>query len=227
MFELLTESIALHNLPVTLLLGLVVFYWLLVLLGVMDSDSEPMDLDGDGIADVSGGASGFWPTCGRFLYLGEVPLVVVGSFLAVSLWVLSVLGNYYFNGEPGNRSAWVAVLLLVPNLAVSLVITRIAATPFRQLFSVLDDSATEVESVLGREGLVSSTQVDERYGQVSIGTSAAPLLINARVTQGNGPLPKGTPVRVSAAGPDGAFYFVQPVICRETQSPKPSPAILS
>jgi len=212
MIELFIESIALYNLPVTLLLGLVVFYWLLVLVGVADSETEPMDVDGDGIADVSGSSSGFWPTCGRFLHLGQVPLSVVGSFLALSLWMFSVLGNYFFNGEPGHRSLWMALLLLLPNLALSLIVTRIVTSPFRRFFNMMEESATEVEAVLDREGEVTSRQVDERYGQVSVHTGAAPLLVNARVEAGALPIPKGAAVRVIGAGPDHAFYYIQPVV---------------
>ena len=210
MTELVSEAIALHNLPATLLLGLIVGYWLLVLLGVADSDTEPMDLDGDGVADVSSSPNGLWPTCGRFLYLGQVPIMVVVSFMAVSLWMLSMISNYYFNGEPGHRSAGVAVLLLIPNALISLVITRIAATPFRKLFSAMDKGSTEVESVIDREAIVTSAQVDERYGQVAITTGAAPLLVNARTSPGEPPLIKGTAVRIRSAGADHAFYFVEP-----------------
>lgn len=210
MTELVSEAIALHNLPATLLLGLIVGYWLLVLLGVADSDTEPMDLDGDGIPDVSGSPNGLWPTCGRFLYLGQVPLMIVVSFLAVSMWMISMISNYYFNGLPGHRSAGVAVLLLIPNVLVSLVLTRIAAAPFRKLFSAMDKASTEGETVIDREAIVTSAQVDDRYGQVAIVTGAAPLLVNARTAPGDPVLIKGTTVRITSAGADHAFYFVEP-----------------
>jgi hypothetical protein len=219
MSELISEAIALHNLPATLLLALIVGYWLLVLFGIADSDTEPMDLDGDGVADVSSSPNGLWPTCGRFLYLGQVPLMIVVSFMAVSLWVISMISNYYLNGEPGHRSAGVAVLLLIPNALVSLLITRIAATPFRKLFSTMDKGSTEVEAIIDREAIVTTAQVDERYGQVAIATGAAPLLVNARTAPGDPPLLKGTTVRIRSAGPDHAFYFVEP--CPSTQ-PTPS-----
>lgn len=209
MTELIQEAIALHNLPATLLLALVVGYWLMVLLGVLENDTEPMDIDGDGTPDAVGSTHGFWISVGRFLYLGEMPIMVVGSFFAVSLWTISVLGNYYWNGEPGHRSAWMALLLLVPNGVVSLVVTRILSAPFRKLFSALDKAATEVEAILDRIGTVTSAQVDERYGQVSVDTGAAPLLINARVAPGEAPLLKGSTVRVTCAGPDDAFYFIE------------------
>lgn len=209
MTELFHEAIALHNLPATLLLALIVGYWLMVLLGVLENDAEPMDIDGDGTPDAVGSTHGFWISVGRFLYLGEMPIMVVGSFFAVSLWMISVLGNYFFNGEPGHRSAWTAVLLLIPNGLISLVATRILSAPFRKLFSALDKAATEVEAILDRVGIVTSAQVDERYGQVSVDTGAAPLLINARVPAGEPPLNKGSAVRVTAAGPDNAFYYIQ------------------
>ena len=210
MIELFNEAVALYNLPASLLLVLVMFYWLTVVFGLADSDTEPLDIDGDGIADVGANSHGFWPTCGRFLHLGQVPLMVVGSFFAISLWVLSVLGNYFLNGQPGDRDLWRALLLLAPNFIISLVFTRIAVSPFRKLFNAMDQSATEVEAVLGREAVVTSAQVDERYGQVSVGTGAAPLLINARVAAGEPPIAKGTTVLVTTAGPDHAFYFIQP-----------------
>ncbi len=169
-----------------------------------------MDLDGDGVADVSSSPNGLWPTCGRFLYLGQVPLMVVVSFIAVSVWMISMLSNYYFNGESGHRSAGVAVLLLIPNVLISLVITRIAAAPFRKLFSAMDKPSTEGEAVIDREAIVTSAQVDERYGQVAIATGAAPLLVNARTQHGGPPLIKGTTVRISSSGPEHAFYFVEP-----------------
>lgn len=212
MIELIAESIALYNLPLTLLLGLVLFYWFLVLVGIADSETEPMDLNGDGIADVSGSSSGFWPTCGRFLHLGQVPLVVVASFLVLSLWLFALLGNYFFNGEPGDRSLLRAALLLFPNLAVSLVVTRIVAAPFRKLFSMMEESATEVEEVLQRQGVVASRQVDERYGQVEVGTAAVPLLVNARVAPGEPAIDKGALVLIVSAAPDHSFYYVQPAI---------------
>ena len=93
---------------------------------------------------------------------------------------------------------------------ISLVITRIAATPFRKLFSAMDKGSTEVESVIDREAIVTSAQVDERYGQVAITTGAAPLLVNARTSPGDPPLIKGTAVRIHSAGADHAFYFVEP-----------------
>ena len=211
MNDLIHEAIALHNLPATLLLALMVGYWLLVLLGFLEEDAEPMDIDGDGAPDSLGHTHGFWLSVGRFLYLGEMPVMVVGSFFAVSLWMLSMLGNWYLNGEPDHRSAWIAVGLLVPNVLLSAVFTRIAAAPFRQLFSAMDKAATEVEAIMGREGIVTSAQVDERYGQVSVTTNAAPLLVNARVAPGETSLLKGSAVRVTAAGPDDAFYYIKPL----------------
>ena len=52
MGELFTEAFAAYNLPLTLFLGLVFLYWLLVIVGALDLDFLNIDLDHDFHADV-------------------------------------------------------------------------------------------------------------------------------------------------------------------------------
>ncbi len=210
--SIVSESFSLHNLPVTLVFCGVLLYWLLVILGLAgDDDAAGGDADVDAAdSGDSGGSGGMWVAAGRYFGFGQVPLMVLVSFLAVFMWTFSVLANYYFNGEPGARSAGTALLLLVPNLVVSLVLTRIATLPFVKFFAAMNDSTSEAEAVAGRLGRVVSAQVDERYGQVEIRGSGAPVLVNARTPAGAVPIARGTIVRLHP-GPDAAtFHLVEP-----------------
>lgn len=217
--EILREALAIHNLPVTIFLGVILLYWIFVMIGFLEADMDGMDLHagdvhvGDLHHDVHVGASegGFWVGCGRFLHLGEVPLMIMMSFLALFMWVISVLANYYLNGSPGDRSPGLALALLAPNFLVSLLLTRIAVSPLRKVFAAMHKTETEAEKVIGREGRVISAQVDARYGQVEIATSSAPLLVNARTAAQSPPILKGAPVIVFSAAEDHSYYLVKPL----------------
>lgn len=213
MLDFIRESLSLHNLPASLLLGMVVIYWLLVILGFLDNDFD-VDADvqhgGHGHAGAGFGNSGWWSRRGRWLNFGEVPLSIIGSFVAIFLWVLSMLSNYYFNGSPGHRSLTMAVVLLAPNAVASVLLARVAVLPFQRIFQAMQRESTEAETVTGRMGRVVSAQVDGRYGQVEVVTKGAPLLVNARVEAGAEALPKGSAVVIGQGNDEGSFYFVRP-----------------
>lgn len=229
MFEFIRELLSLHNLPCTVLLGLVMFYWLLVVLGIVDSEIEgggsdmpdhhggghdspaPLNVQSNHNAAATTGGGGVSSAKKRFFSFGEVPLNIAGSILAIFLWVGSMLGNYYFNGVAGNRSGITATLLLFPNLMVSFILTRIVIIPLDRFFTALQQTATENEVIIGRQARVVSARVDERYGQVEITTNGAPVLVNARIMTGHTPVTKGTQVTITSNTPDSSFYFVEPL----------------
>ncbi|RMG67737.1 MAG: hypothetical protein D6722_12680, partial [Bacteroidetes bacterium] len=108
MTELYELSISPPNLPYTILLGLMVVYWLTVIIGAIDLDFLDFDVDVDtdvdvdaevdtevevdGEADGAGGVSGagWFLTTASFFNLGSVPFMIFMSFLCLSLWVGSV-----------------------------------------------------------------------------------------------------------------------------------------
>ncbi|TLD69306.1 hypothetical protein FEM03_18205 [Phragmitibacter flavus] len=225
MIDFIRETLSLHNLPVTMLLGMVTMYWLLVIVGILDNDFEG-GVDGDvsnhgtlGGAGMSGGPES---KKGGILNFGHAPLSIVGSFLAIFMWLISLWGNFYLNGEPGDRSLILAAVLLVPNGVISLLLTRVAVMPFDRLFKAMHEGSTEAEEIVGRKGRVASVQVDERYGQVEVVTNSAPLLVNARIEAGTQPLERNAAVTVLSAADDGSFYFVRSV--SELESPRNQPS---
>lgn len=194
---------------------MVVLYWLLVLFGALDFESDlPDDLIGDGdahgSADTSHGhgvnTGGAFLSAGRFLGFSQVPLVVWLSFMVVFLWLGSLALNEWYNQT---HSFGQAALLLLPNLLASLIMTKLVTLPVAKLFKAMSDADSEAEEVIGRTGVITSTEADATYGQLEISTANVPLLINVRTQPGVAPLKRGDSAKVTAAGPDHLFYFIE------------------
>lgn len=210
MSELLQVSISPNQILLTLLLGLVVCYWLLVILGALDFETDMPDDLGDGDVDAHHGhgvnTGGAWITAGRLFGFSQVPIVVWGSFIILFMWFVSLVLNQKWNADADTLRA---LLLLLPNFVISAIATKLVTIPVAKLFKAMADADTEAEEVIGRTGTVVSMEADERYGQLEIAANGAPLLINVRTQLGAPALPKGTQAQVTTAGPDNAFYFIE------------------
>lgn len=215
--EFIREAIAIYNLPFTALLGAVLFYWVLVLIGALDFDFDLFDF-GDGGADLpdvhtshaGGFIGGAMLSVGRVFGFSQVPIAIWGSFFALFLWVGSMLLNYRFNGTLGDRSLTTAALLLIPGGIASLVLTKLITLPFAKLFAAMSGVNTESLMVLNQVGVVTTTVLDHEHGQVQIESSGAPALINARLRADGPTLRKGDHVRVTETHSEGLFYYVEP-----------------
>ena len=223
MLELIRESLSAHQLPITVLLGVVVLYWLMVVFGLVDLEGDVFELGddvgdgGDGHVGGSTAMGGAWVTLGKWLGFTKVPIAVWGSFAVLFAWLAALILNYRFNGEPGARDVSRAVLLFVPSGLISLVVTKLVTLPVGKLFAAMADADTEAVEVIGKVGHVVTGTVDERYGQIQLAGHASPLLLDVRVIPGALHLTKGDAARVKEASADGTWYFVETV----TENPKP------
>lgn len=183
MGELIELSVSPANLPFTILLGLVILYWVGVILGALDIELFDFDLglDGDADADVDAtpiGGGGI--ALLQFFHVGTVPLSILLSFFFLSLWVISVVANYYL----GSGSLLVVFLLLVPNVIASLFVTKLFTLPVRALFRRLESERHETETVIGKICRIRTSRVDPGTGQAEVATSGAPLRLNVRTREG-------------------------------------------
>ncbi len=212
MFELYQAAISHNQILLSLLLALVVLYWLLVILGALDFETDLVDDLTDGDGDVHHGhgvnTGGAWLTAGRFFGFSEVPIVVWASFMILFMWFFSLALNQKWNPEADTVQA---LILLLPNLIASAIVTKLVTIPVAKLFKAMTDADTEAEEVVGRTGTVVSMEADETYGQLQIAANGAPLLINVRTQSGAVIFKKGDSAKVSAAGPDNNFYFIEPI----------------
>lgn len=209
MLELLQASLSQNQILLTILLGLVVCYWLMVIFGVLDLDTDVAD--GGGEIDMDPGhdssTGSVWMSSGRFLGFSKVPLIVWLSFVSLFMWFFSLVLNQYWNRE---AEVLRALLLLAPNLVASLIVTRIVTLPIAKLFAAMADADSEGEEILGRTGSIITMEANENYGQIEIPAKGAPLLVNVRCQPGAPALKKGTSVQVISAGPDNKFYYIEP-----------------
>jgi hypothetical protein len=216
-FEFIYEVLRPVNLLFTALVAMVMFYWLLVLLGALDFDSEPsIDLHSQdvhvngavGAHDVDHGGDvtqnlGVLKSFLQFLNFGSIPSMIVVSIMVVCLWTVSLISNHYLN--PG--SMLLALGLLIPNLIVTVMITKAATTPLKRVFESMNREYEEHKPVVGRTCKILTSEVTNTFGQAEIETSGAPLVINVR-TYGDATFNKGESALIIKEDRENQLYTV-------------------
>jgi hypothetical protein len=191
MTELFNEAIAWYNFPLTVLLCLVVLYWIVAAFGILGDgmDAGDLDVDADIDAHHSGDGVGGLAALMRFVNMDSVPAMIVITILASTYWVLSMVLNHLLNP---NRTTVIALAILGGGFVLSTIITKIITIPFSQLFKSLRNSDKEAQiPIIGRSGIVKSGEVTTDFGQVEITKKGPPLLIHARIHEGNARLKRG------------------------------------
>jgi hypothetical protein len=224
MIELISESFRLVNLPFTVLLILVVLYWLLVAVGALGGPAADADLDvhADAHLDhdvdidtmhhhVEGNHSGhgsheggsWWGNTLKFVNLGDVPVMVVLSVLILSLWAFGIVANRYWAGD----SALLKTAFLGANLVASVVITRYVTLPLKPIFRVLNKQYDESVKIVGEHCRVVTSEATSRFGQAEIATKGVPLLIHVR-TLNDAVLRKGDLAVVVREDTEHRIFFI-------------------
>lgn len=181
MSEFMSAILAFPTVVFTILLGVVVLYWLFVLLGAMDIDVlDFADADGDGDADGLGGVI-------EALGLGGVPVMLSLSLLVLGAWGICLLAMQLAGGI-GLVGTGLAAGVAVAALLVAVPVTSFAVRPLRRLF--VTHPAPESRSLVGKICTVTTLKVDERYGQAELEDGGAGLLIQVRYS-GPGRLGRG------------------------------------
>jgi len=209
MNELLTAAVSPVNIIPTLLLVFIFMYWLTVIVGVIDLDALDIDLDvegGEPAVDADGHVSVEWlNSVLLFFNLGQVPFMVFLTFLVVPLWVISVMGNYYL----GNTSFILGLLLLIPNLLISLFIAKLLTTPLVKVFSALDKESKE--KMEGKICTLLTSASNQKIGQARIDTPGSPILLNVMTYEGIS-MDSGEDGMVIERDPQKNIYFIEPFI---------------
>ena len=203
------ECIAPVNLPVTILLGLVVAYWLMVIVGVLGMDAIDLELDADfdldGGIDANVDAGSIVGDFFRFMHMGDVPIMIVISFFAISMWVVTLISNHFFNPS----FSWLVTgFWILPNLLVSLLATKIIVMPFATLFHHEHDMQLERQEMIGKIGIVKTTELTETFGQIEVLHDGPPIVVNAR-TQPHTTLAQGDTAKIISHDSENDTYMVQ------------------
>lgn len=202
MLELLFEIFRPVNLLPTILLIMVLAYWLLAITGlvgdgIFDADA---DVSVDGVEGAGHALGGF----GKFLHVGDVPVMVIASLLVVFFWASSVITNHYFN--PDMRLGVVAVML-VPNIIVSLLITKLALVPIVPIMRKVNPVDSVAADLVGRLAVVQTLELNDRFGQITIEHDGPPIILEARCR--GAILRKGDVVEIVEVQPGGSVCLVR------------------
>ena len=186
MMELIQAAFLPVNIVFTVLLILMVLYWVTVILGVLDVELFHIDLPDSGLhadadfhVDAEGDAGiesgGVLRSILHFFYIGEVPVMLLVSIIILFLWALGMIGNHYFNS--GN-SMLAAIPIYAASFAASLFICRIIAMPIKKIYNLFNKDYNAPRNVMGRICTVATTTVSKTMGQAEVKTKGAPIILN-------------------------------------------------
>ncbi|NRA28511.1 MAG: DUF1449 family protein [Opitutales bacterium] len=198
MLELLQDSLRVYNFLFTCLLGLTLFYWLMLIVGMVDLDllSPDVDVDADIDVDIDPDVdldmdAPSKPGAGiqilRFFNIGEVPFMVIFSIAIILSWAGSVVSNYYLNPW---HSLLLGLLIAGCSFVISLIPTKLASYPFVLLFRRLESSSKHA-SLEGSIGTVRTAEISEKYGQIEVIDNGSHIILNAHPFHDTEPLKKG------------------------------------
>lgn len=174
MRELISNAFNGVNIIPTVLLGLVLLYWLVVIIGVIDIDLFDVDIDLD--LEAIDGGEGLYAFL-TFLNVKEIPFMIVLSIISIIFWIISML-MYLL---PIKSGGLINGILLIPALILSILITKPITNATKGIFKkVHDEALSEEEAVIGQLITVISDIKDGRLGQGEIKREGASLRINIK-----------------------------------------------
>ncbi len=222
MNQLFQEAFATENIVLTVLLALLLMYWLLVIIGGLDIESLDFDFDADMDVDLDAdldldvdadgadGATvggGFWISTLQFFNVGEAPLMIILTVLVTCMWAISILSNYYLNDGSLNLAA----VFLLANFVGSLFITKIITTPIARLYRKIKSNYAEAVDYLGRTGKAMTPLKGDRLGQAEIIVENSSLRINVK-SIGGIEIERNSDIEVVGERPDEGYYLIKKTI---------------
>jgi hypothetical protein len=207
-FDVIKIALSPGLLPLTVLLGLMLVFWLVCLVGAFDFDFIGFSGDHGGFDSGDGGglADGSTRWLLRFVNADLVPVPAVLSFLLLYEWAAVMMASYLRRPVEGwGEQLTIYALGLLP----ALLLTKLTTRMMRPMFYALRGIEGEAKPVIGRTGRVRSGVCDEISGQVEVEHPESPLLVNARVAAGAAALVRGTTVTIESFDAEKGVYLVQ------------------
>lgn len=227
MNELATASLQFPTVVFTIVLGIVLVYWLFVLLGALDIDLFGGDVDVDvsgaakGIGDVltggaKGGAEAFHADGGadgdadadagglwHGLGLGDVPVTISVSLIVMISWCGSLLVMHYLAGTAG----WQRAIVLVVAIVIALPIAALLVRPLAPVFAVKEGKSNA--DYIGHGCTITTGSVDDNFGQATVEDGGTVLVIQVRCGE-PGKLARGDKALIIEFDQARQAYVVEP-----------------
>lgn len=209
MTNFLDAAIAYPTMIYTVLLVVVLFYWLLAIVGLVDLESSGLEIETELQADADVGDLG---TLAGFLValgINGVPFSIVVSLMVLLSWMFSCLFGMWLlplvPSAPLAAVAGTAVLILCPLLALPL--TARLIRPMRGLF--VTHTAISNHSLVGSSCKVLTGHVDEKFGRAEVSTRGTGVNIAVWAETPND-LVKGSVARIIEYDSARQRYLIAP-----------------
>lgn len=229
MKELFEAALSGVNMIPTVLLLLILVYWIFVIIGAMDMDVINVDFDSDVDVDVDVdveadvdidadadvdtdveahdiGSVAFLNSILTFFNLGKIPFMVWLSFLIIPMWVISILFNHYLH----NSSFLISSVALIPNVVVSLLVSKVLTTPIAAIFEKMKKNDDDHFKYTGKVCTVLMQASHDRFGQAEIKRDGNTYRVNILTKEDSIILDKGDTALIIEFIPEKKCYLVEP-----------------
>ncbi|GKX31897.1 hypothetical protein SH1V18_43770 [Vallitalea longa] len=169
--ELLKNAVTGVNIIPTALLGLILLYWITVIIGAFDFDFLDIDMD------IGADNSGPFYAILAFLNVGELPFMLILSIFILNFWILSMLMYYLpFVAVGGLLNG----ILLIPAMIISIFITKYETIPLKGIFKYSNMQDNRNDQVTTQLCILMCDVKDGRLGQAKIKRDGASIVINVK-----------------------------------------------
>ncbi|WP_100074761.1 hypothetical protein [Chryseobacterium camelliae] len=209
--EFLDVAFSPVNTVLSVLLAMTVIYWLFTILTGLDIDiGIDSDLDADldapdGHIHLSDDPS-MWLQFLKFLNLDIVPMAY---FLTISLlisWLISFYLNFHLP-----LPTWLGVVILIPVLISSVLVTRIILKPLTPFFREINHKGEKAYDFLGRQGRLKSGIQGDKIGMMELFIGNDPMTLMVK-SKGGKLLEHGAYVMIVDEEPQKRIYYVERII---------------
>ena len=213
MDELFEASLRFPVVVFTIGLGIVLVYWLFVLLGALDIDLLGGG-DGHDIGDVGGGhdigghdvgdghdidADGVFAKLG----LGTVPITITVSLIMLVGWTGSLLLMHHFGHVPAVKWATLPAMLVG-----GMLVTSVLVRPLAPVFKIREGKSNK--EYVGHTCTITTATVDENFGHANVEDGGVTMDIAVRCDV-TAKLARGDKALIIEFDDERQAYLVEPV----------------
>jgi hypothetical protein len=211
MQEFLATVLSYPTVLFTVLLGVALVYWMLVIFGAVGVDVLDLDVDVDADAevDVDGATEGLGiiSTLFHVLKLRNAPMTLVLSLLVFWSWVLSYLGVRLVLPLLGMDGPLGGTVVLVLGAVAALPITSLMIRPLGSMLKV--EPQTSRSDLVGKIVRIDTNRVDARSGTARFDEAGTELMLQVRC-DGDNTLRRGDKALVLSYDEGRHAYEVTP-----------------
>lgn len=184
-------------------LGVCLIFWVFSLFGLFDFVEVNFDSDIDADVDAGGGFAGLLATFG----LAGVPITLSFSLLFLFAWSFSLCSDAWLLSwlPQGMVHDTAGLGVLVVSFVLAVYITGKITRPLSKLF--VTHEARSNRSLLAKYCQITSSRVDEKFGQAKVEDGGAGLIISVCAAVPND-FKRGDTALIYQYDPDKNLYFI-------------------